>query len=158
MTLRARRLKQALDSYADRDAPVAGVGHSIGTTMLLALAGGTVWMGPGQPLNITRDARLERLVLLAPATAYFQAPGALDGVKTPVLAWAGAQDVVTPPAQAEFLRSVLGTRLSVEVRIAADAGHFSFMNVPPPQLPEPLPDKDAFLRNLTTEVCSFITG
>ena len=82
LLLRARRLRLALDFVARAETPVAGVGHSIGTTMLLALAGARAWMGPGQPLAITPDSRLHRLALLAPATNYFRTPGALDGVNT----------------------------------------------------------------------------
>jgi pimeloyl-ACP methyl ester carboxylesterase len=128
---RARRLGLALDLVARPGVPVAGVGHSIGATMLLALAGGHVWLGPGQRLAIPPDGRLDRLALLAPATDFFRAPGALDGVRTPILAWAGRRDVVTPPAQAELLKDALGGRVPVEVRVVEDAGHLSFMNVPP---------------------------
>ena len=95
-------------------------------------------------------------MLLAPATDFFLAPGALDGVRTPILAWAGTKDTITPPAQTKLLEKMLGTRIPVEVRVVEGAGHFSFMHVPPPQTTEPLPDRDAFLAELTTEVCRFI--
>jgi len=49
---RARRLRLALDAFALPGLLVAGVGHSIGTTMLLALAGGQAWMRAGQCLPI----------------------------------------------------------------------------------------------------------
>lgn len=124
--------------------------------MLLALAGGKVWMRQGHVLSIAVDGRLDRLVLLTPATGYFQAPGALDGVNTRVLAWAGTEDVITPPEQAERLRDALQTRVPVDLRITSSAGHFSFMNAPPPQSSEPLADRDAFLMELTAEVCSFV--
>jgi pimeloyl-ACP methyl ester carboxylesterase len=155
---RARRLSIALGSVARPRVPVAGVGHSIGATMLLALAGGEVWMRPGQRLSIPPERCMDRLVLLAPATGFFQVPGALDAVSTPILAWAGTQDVVTPPAQARALERALGTRVPVEVRIVDGAGHFSFMNVPPPQTTEPLPDRDTFLAELVAEVCRFVTS
>ena len=48
LLLRARRLRQALDAFAPAGMLVAGVGHSIGTTLLLALAGGQVWMRPSR--------------------------------------------------------------------------------------------------------------
>jgi pimeloyl-ACP methyl ester carboxylesterase len=156
LLLRARRLRLALDAAARPGLWVAGVGHSIGTTMLLALAGGEAWMHPGHRLPIAPDARLERLVLLAPATGYFQAPAALDGVGTPLLVWAGTRDPITPPSQAELLAHALGPRVPVELRVVEGAGHFSFMHVPPPQTTEPLPDRDAFLAELTAEVCRFV--
>ncbi len=155
---RARRLSLALDSVAPNGLPVAGVGHSIGTTMLLALAGGQAWMRMGQRLAIDPDARLDRLALFTPATNFFRAPGALDAVRVPVLAWGGTRDDITPPAQATFLKEALDGRAPVEVRIVDGAGHFSFMNEPPPNVAEPLPDRDVFLAELAAEVCRFVTS
>jgi pimeloyl-ACP methyl ester carboxylesterase len=149
---RARRLRLALAELAG-ELPVAGVGHSIGAATLIALAGGQAWMGPGAPVTIAREPRLDRLALLAPATGFFQAPGALDAVRVPVMAWAGTKDAVTPPPQAELLRS-----LSADVRVIADAGHFSFMDLPPPHAIETLPDRTAFLTGLAAEVCGFVQG
>ncbi len=106
--------------------------------------------------SIAADARLERLALLAPATGFFLAPGALDTVRTPLLVWAGGRDAVTPPAQAELLRGSVGSRVAVDLRLTEGAGHFSFMHVPPPQAVEPLPDRDAFLAEVTAVVCRFV--
>jgi len=125
--------------------------------MLLALAGGLAWMGPGQCLSITPVERIKRLALLAPATAFFQAPQALDRVTTPILAFAGMKDTITPPAQAEFLKHALGSHSPIDVRIIEDAGHFSFMNKPPPATEESLPNREAFLVGLTAELCRFVT-
>ncbi len=158
LLLRARRLRLALDSVAQTGASAAGVGHSIGATMLLALAGGQAWMRSGQPLTISPDGRLDRLVLLAPATDFFRVPGALAAVRTPILAWAGTEDVITPARQAQFLEQAIRGRVPVEVRVTEGAGHFSFMHVPPPHTIEPLPDRDAFLGELTAEVCRFVAG
>lgn len=158
LLLRARRLRLALDSVARPGVPVAGVGHSIGATMLLALAGGQVWMRSGRRLPDSPDGRIDRLALLAPATDFFQGPGALDAVRAPIRAWAGTKDVVTPPEQARALARLLGARVPVEVRVVEGAGHFSFMNVPPPHESEPLPDRNAFLAELTADVCRFVAG
>lgn len=155
---RARRLRLALDAVATSGLPVAGVGHSIGATVLLALAGGQVWLGPGQRIEIEPDPRVDRLVLMAPATGFFKAPGALDAVRAPILAWAGERDAITPLAQAEFLERALAGRVPVEVRVIAGAGHFSFMNTPPPHTTEPLADREAFLADLASEVGRFVTG
>jgi pimeloyl-ACP methyl ester carboxylesterase len=152
LLLRARRLRQALDSVAAPDAAVIGVGHSIGATMLVALAGGQVWMGAGHRLSIDPDERLRKLVLLTPTTGFFQAPGALDDVRVPILAWAGAKDTITPPSHAELLKQALQDRGPVEVRIEPEASHFSFMHVPPPNVVESLADRDEFLARLTAEV------
>jgi pimeloyl-ACP methyl ester carboxylesterase len=157
LLLRARRLSLAVDAFARPGLLVAGVGHSIGTTMLLALAGGQARMRAGQCLPIATDKRLGKLALMAPATQFFQASGALDGVATPILAWAGTHDTVTPPAQAQLLKQSLGTRVPVEVRIVQGAGHFSFMNNPPPSTIESLPNREAFLAELALEMCQFVS-
>jgi pimeloyl-ACP methyl ester carboxylesterase len=157
LLLRARRLRLALDTVARRGLLAAGVGHSIGATMLLALVGGQVWMRSDQRLAIAADERLDRLALMAPATGFFRAPGALDAVRAPIRAWAGTKDVITPPAQAELLGQALGAQLPVEVSIVEGAGHFSFMDAPPPQTMEPLANRDAFLADLTAQVCRFVT-
>jgi pimeloyl-ACP methyl ester carboxylesterase len=132
-----------------------GIGHSIGATMLLALAGGRVWMRADGPLDIPPEERLERLALMAPATGFFRAPGALDRVRARILVWAGARDTITPPSHAELLVHDIGARVAVDLRIVDGAGHFSFMHVPPPQTLEPLGDHDAFLAELTSEICRF---
>jgi alpha-beta hydrolase superfamily lysophospholipase len=149
-------MRLALDSVAQPGVPVAGVGHSIGATILLGLVGGQLWMRAGQCISIPPEARMDRLVLLAPATDFFQGPGSLDAVRTPILAWAGSSDVLTPPERVKLLEQVLGTRVPVEVRVVEGAGHFSFMDVPPPQTTEPLPDRNAFLAELHSEVCHFV--
>jgi len=158
LVLRARRLRLALDHVARPGVKAAGVGHSIGTTLLLVLAGAEAWTRAGQRVSVAPDSRLERLALLAPATDFFRAPGALDRVSIPVCAWAGTKDEMTPPAQAAFLKDGIGGRVPVEVHIVEGAGHFSFMNAPPPQTVEPLPDRDAFLARLGNQICGFVTG
>jgi pimeloyl-ACP methyl ester carboxylesterase len=155
---RARRLRLALDAVASPGLPVAGVGHSLGAAMLLALAGGQMWTRAGQRLAIETDHRLKKLVLLAPATDFFLPAGSLDAVCIPILAWAGTRDTLTPPAHAERLKPVLAGRARVEVHIVDGAGHFSFMNDPPPGIVEPLPDRDGFLLSLTDTVRRFITS
>jgi hypothetical protein len=46
----------------------------------------------------------------------------------------------------------------VDLRVFEGAGHFSFMNVLPPHLTDPLPDWQVFLESLQAEVCRFATG
>jgi pimeloyl-ACP methyl ester carboxylesterase len=158
LLLRARRLTLALDAVAPPGSAVAGVGHSIGAALLLALAGGQMWLGPGRRVDISADERLARLVLLAPPTGFFQVGGALDSVRTPILAWAGSRDAITPPAHVEMLARAVRGRLPVDVRVTEGAGHFSFMDVPPPGSVEPLPDKEAFLDELAQEIRNFLMG
>lgn len=150
LLLRARRLRLALEAAA-LDVPVVGIGHSIGAMVLLALAGGRAWRSREQPLPIEPEPRLSRLALLAPAAAYFQAPGALDPLRVPVVVWAGTADHITPLVHAQGLAQAP----SVDLRIVEGAGHFSFLHTPPPGSAEPLADREAFLTQLTAELCTF---
>lgn len=158
LTLRARRLSLALDAFVQPGATAAEVGRSIGAATLVALAGAQMWLGPGRRINIAPDGRFTRLALLAPPTGFFQAPGALDAVRVPILAWAGSEDGITPPAQTEWLAHAMRDWQTVDVRLTAGAGHFSFMDLPPPHTTEPLPDKQAFLREHSSVVCKFVIG
>jgi len=153
---RARRLRLALDQIAQPRLPTTGIGHSIGATMLLALAGGQAWMRDRTRLDIPPEARLQRLALMAPATDFFRAPGALKAVSLPIQVWAASKDVITPPAQAEFLRQALADRIAVDLHMVEGANHFSFMNVRPPQTTESLPNREAFLAELTEKVTRFV--
>jgi len=158
LTLRARRLSLALDAFVRPGTTTVGVGHSIGAATLVALAGAQMWVWPGRRVNITLDNRLTRLALLAPPTGFFQLPGALDAVGVPILAWVGSEDDITPAAQTQWLARALRDKQTVDVRVAAGAGHFSFMDLPPPQTTEPLLNKEAFLREYSSEVCRFLFG
>ncbi len=99
LTLRARRLRLALDVFCHSGETVSGVGHSIGAAILVALAGGRMWLGPSHRIDISADVRLSRLALLAPPTGFFQAPRALDSVHLPILVRVGSEDSITPPSQ-----------------------------------------------------------
>jgi pimeloyl-ACP methyl ester carboxylesterase len=157
LVARARRLRLALDQIARPGLPTAGVGHSIGATMLLALAGGQAWMPDRTRVDIQPEPRLARLVLMTPATGFFQAPGALAKVGVPMQVWAASKDVITPPAQAEFLREALADGRKVDFQMVEGADHFSFMNLRPPLSAEPLPHREAFLANLAKQVIRFVT-
>lgn len=159
LALRARRFSLALDAFAKPETGVAGVGHSIGAAVLVALSGAQMWLGPNRPVNtIVPDNRLTRLSLLAAPTDFFQAPGAFDGVKIPILALVGSADDITPPAQTERIAHAMLDRQIVEMRVIEGAGHFSFMDKLPPQIKEPLPDKQAFLKQYSRDICRFLNA
>ena len=155
---RARRLQLAIKAFAQPDLPIAGIGHSIGATMLIALAGGQAQTLAGKRLSPGSKIDFDRLALFTPATDFFRAPGALDRVNTPVLAWAGAEDVITPPRQVEFLRDALKSRMKIGVHIVEHAGHFTFMNELPPHIVDPYPNRSEFLANLADEVSRFLAA
>lgn len=149
-------LIQALEEAGPPDVPVAVVGHSIGGWAALCLAGATPWERDGAPIDVPREPRVSRLVLYAPAAGWFAGPGALNAVRVPALVYAGEQDTVTPITQALQLKSAPGP---VDVRLVPGAGHFSFMNVPPPGMSDsPGFNRDAFLADLAEETLHFLTG
>ncbi len=156
LTLRGRRLSQALDAFSYQGTQVLGVGHSIGATTLVALAGAQMWLAEGQQIDITADARLTRLALLAPPTGYFQAPGALDGVGVPIQVWVGTADTITPPAQSKWLVQALAANQTVNLDLIDGAGHFSFMDVTPPNVVEPLANKQMFLHQYSNAVVRYL--
>jgi predicted dienelactone hydrolase len=158
LTLRARRLSLALDAFSQSGAIVAGVGHSIGAATLLALAGAKMWLGSGQQVSITPEKRLARLALLAPPTGFFQAPEALDAVNSLMLVWVGSEDKITPPEQSKWLAQGISGSQTVDLRIANGAGHFSFMDLAPPNTVEPLANKLEFIKRYSSEVSKFITA
>lgn len=158
LTLRARRLSLALDAFSQPSSKVVGVGHSIGAATLLALVGAQMFLGPNRCVKITPDSRLTRLALLAPPTGFFQAPGALDAVKIPILTWVGSEDHITPPSQSEWLVQAMSARQIVDIRVTDGAGHFSFMDLTPPNTTEPLSNKYQFIQEYSSEVATFVAS
>lgn len=156
LLLRARKLKKTIDHFIDPSVPLVGIGHSIGATLLLAMAGGHLWMGPSERLDIPRDPHFKRLVLFTPPTGFFQAPKALDDLQIPIQAWAGTLDSITPPPQIQALKGRLPTHVSFDLRVIDGAGHFSFMNSLPPQVSESMVNREAFLNDLSSEVSRFV--
>lgn len=155
---RIRGLETALDAEARTDLPLVGIGHSIGTVALLALAGGQAVTLAGERVTSGSKWTFTRLALLAPATDFFRRPGALKAVKVPMRVWAGAQDTITPPAQALFLREALAGQTSVDVVIDEMAGHFTYMDELPPRITDPHPDRRGFLTSLAGAAGQFLMG
>jgi pimeloyl-ACP methyl ester carboxylesterase len=155
--MRGRRMRLALDAAALPGLPVAGVGHSIGAAMLLALSGGQMWTRDARRLAIEPDERLQRIVMMTPPTGFFRAPGALDAVHIPIMTWAGTADDVTPPEQVEFLRDALAGVVPFDLRLAEGAGHFSFMDVTSGRA-DPHPDQPAFVAELAEAVSRFVAA
>jgi len=156
LTSRAHRLIFSVQSLISGEASVAGIGHSIGATLLLGLAGGKLSTQMGKLPAFSSTLNFDRLALFAPATDFFRAPGALDAVHTDILAWAGEKDTITPPVQITFLKDALPSGANMKMRLAENAGHFTFMNELPPHIEDTHPDRDAFLANLTDEVTDFV--
>ena len=147
-------LIEALHQNASPQTTVAAVGHSIGGWAALCLAGATPWGRDGKPIDVPRERRISRLALFAPASGWFAAPGALDAVKTPTLVYAGELDSVTPPGQIAVLKNAPA---DVDFRIAPKAGHFAFMNTPPPGMLDPDGfEREVFLAELARVTTEFV--
>jgi pimeloyl-ACP methyl ester carboxylesterase len=156
LDMRLLRLEETVDRFAPGDLPVVGIGHSIGSVVLLALQGAEGVTLDGQQLATGSNPRLERLALLAPPTDFFRRPGALHRLKMPMKIWVGAKDTITPRAQSRFLMDTLADQASVAVQVDPDAGHFTYMDELPPGMPEPHPDRSTFLAGLADEITSFL--
>ncbi|MGE0592676.1 MAG: alpha/beta hydrolase family protein [Vicinamibacterales bacterium] len=142
------------------------VGHSMGGYTALALVGGRPWSRSGQPIPTRADARVRAAVLLAPATDWFMAPGALADVSVPLLVLAGERDHVTPPAAIRQALAGLLTRGTATLDVVPGAGHYSFLTPFPAQMRRPdFPpatdpdgfDRDGFHVELPRRVEAFLT-
>ncbi|MDB4949004.1 MAG: putative lipoprotein signal peptide [Gemmatimonadetes bacterium] len=177
---RPRHLRAAIDwAYADgalgpRLAPrtVAVVGHSLGGYTALALAGGTPTAfgretpdGQPRPVPVTPDARVKALVLLAPATPWFMAPGALRDVRVPILMFSAEKDEHAPLWHARIVERGVRDGTPIDHRTVANAGHYSFLAPFPPAIASPAfpPSQDppgfdraAFHEELNVEVEAFL--
>jgi predicted dienelactone hydrolase len=148
---RPRHVSLALDAVLADDAlgprvrrgPVGLVGMSIGGYTALAAAGGRPWSGPQetpagpQPVDVQADGRIGALVLLAPATPWFMAPGALQGVAQPILMFTGSRDDLAPAWHADVVRQGVPDPPRVEHHVVDGAGHFSFLSAFPAAMAGP---------------------
>ncbi len=145
-------------------AGVAVLGHSMGGYTALAAAGAQPWWSPEEAVPVTADARVKILVLMAPATAWFVAPGALQNVHVPLLLYAGGRDTITPRWQAQLLLDCVPEPGKVELRMADQAGHYSFLSFPESmRRPGFAPmedaagfDRPAFQQRLCAEIVEFL--
>lgn len=151
-----------------RDEPVAIIGHSLGGYTGLALVGGVPQTGPAaEPIEVVPDPRIQALVLLAPATPWFQGPGALAAVTTPILMLTAEQDPFTPASHGQWVLDGLPAQTSIQHRIVLGAGHYSFLSPFPPGMQTPgfAPahdppgfDRQAFHDVLYPEILEFLNG
>lgn len=157
---RFQRLEQAFDlanQYQQKtDKSVAALGHSLGATMLIGLAGGHLWTRDKSKVDARITRQIDAMVLLAPALDFFRAPGALSDLNTSVQVWAGSRDSVTPATSVGLLERALGSRC--RTAIIDGAGHFSFMDEPPPHIVDPMEHRDVFLEELAESAGRYLLG
>ena len=178
LVARPRHISLAIDGLltefgaALRPNQVALIGHSLGGYTALALAGGQPGSLPhehadGTPLPIpaTADARVRALVLLAPATVWYRAPGALRNVRLPILLLMGEKDEWTPDFHAQIVLNGVADRDQVAYRNIENAGHYCFLSPFPPERTSPAfpPSQDPpgfdrvrFQKELQAEVLAFL--
>lgn len=152
---------------------VAIIGHSMGGYTALALAGGVPTSFPnessdGQPhlISVVSDCRIKALVLLAPASVWFKAKGALKGVDVPILMFLGEKDEHTPSFHAQIILEGVFDKSKIQYRVIKNAGHFSFLSpfpdsminvmFPPSQDPDGF-NRKRFHKKLNAEVLGFLT-
>ena len=151
---------------------VAVIGHSMGGYTGLALAGGLPtsfsWeSSDGQPHAVltTVDGRVRALVLLAPATPWFMAEGALRGVRAPILLLEAEKDEHTTHEHAQIVLNGVPDQHKIEHRVIENAGHFSFLSPFPeamtgpafqPSQDPPGFDRVRFHEELNAEIVAFL--
>lgn len=149
---RPRHVRLVLDAvFADEQlgkrlaqTGVGVIGHSIGAYTALAVAGGRPSSFPNESpdgqaraVPVVRDPRVRALVLLAPASVWFMAEGALAGVDLPILMRTGEHDTHTPAMHAEIIVRGVPDPRRLDHRVVAGAGHFSFQSPFPPAMTRP---------------------
>lgn len=163
---RPRDVKHAVDAAAsafDIATSVAVIGHSLGGYTALAVAGGAPWSLPNQgtprALDVVHDARVQAIVLLAPAIPWFMPAGALANVHAKVMVRAAERDEHVPHS---FIERVLHD-LPKDYAVVPNAGHFAFMSPVPPHLAKLPPgqdppgfDRSAYQPQLYAEVTAFL--
>ena len=155
---RIRRLERALEEVAPLDQPITGIGHSIGTVVLLALAGAQARTLSGHLVVWGSKWTFSGLALMAPPADFFRHPSALQSIYGRMYIRAGGQDRVTPPTQAMWLSELLAKQTQVAFRLDEEAGHFSYMGELPPQVVDSQPNRTVFLASLAEDVAEFIAS
>jgi len=148
------------------------IGHSLGGYTALAAAGGAPTAFPhetpdrtSRPIEVVPDPRVNALVLLAPASPWFMAPGALSAVRVPILMITAEKDPHTPPEHGQIIRDGLPSQTPLVHSVVPNAGHFSFLSpfpqamiapsFPPSQDP-PGFDREQFHHHLNAEILAFL--
>lgn len=177
---RPKHIRMAIDWFFENERyaekikrnDVSVIGHSLGGYTALAAAGGKPTSFPdespdGQPqrIEVVPDPRIRSLVLLAPASVWFQSEDSLRMITIPILMLDAEKDPFTPAFHAQIIRNGVADRNKVQYRTVQNAGHFSFLSpfpdsmispsFPPSQDP-PGFDRIQFQKELFAEITSFL--
>ncbi|MBD0380085.1 alpha/beta hydrolase family protein [Paenibacillus sedimenti] len=180
LAYRPRHLSMAIDWFFEnkiftdklRLNAVSVIGHSLGGYTALAAAGGMPISFPhessdGKPqhIEVTPDNRIKTLVLLAPASVWFRAEGALRAVNLPILMLDAEKDPYTPPFHAQIILGGVADLKKIQYRTVENAGHFSFLSPFPESMKTPafLPsqdppgfDREHFHETLHADILAFL--
>ncbi|MCO5936780.1 hypothetical protein NAF17_14650 [Mucilaginibacter sp. RB4R14] len=157
LNARIEQLETVLRDYSHSHQTLIGLGHSIGATLLLALAGGKALTFSGHGIGPHSIWKFERLALLAPSVDFFLHPGALQTVNTQIYLRNGRKDTVTPPSKALLLKQILEKQGHVDFLLDEEAGHFSYMDELPPQIEDSQSNREVFLVDLARNIAQFVT-
>ncbi|PAW92021.1 hypothetical protein CKK33_00325 [Mucilaginibacter sp. MD40] len=158
LDVRMKQLETVLNSYAVADLPIVGVGHSIGATLLLTLAGAKAITFYKESVKPQLKRNFAGLVLLAPAVDFFLHEGASDAINTKVYLRTGAKDNITPTDRTMMFKAMLEEHSSVDFVLDEQAGHFSYIDQLPPNVEDPQPDRHLFLAGMANNVAQFIVS
>jgi len=180
LACRPRHLRMAIDWFFEcarfnskiMSNAVSVIGHSLGGYTALAAAGGIPTSfpqespdGQSQTIAVISDHRIKSLVLLAPASVWFRADGALRAVNLPILMLDAEKDPYTPAFHAQIIIGGVAEPNKIHYRTVENAGHFSFLSpfpesmIAPSFLPSQDPpgfDREQFHEWLNTEVLHFL--
>ncbi|MDQ0723491.1 putative dienelactone hydrolase [Paenibacillus sp. W4I10] len=182
LAYRPRHLRLAIDWFFENDQAngkimpdnVSVIGHSMGGYTALAAVGGIPASfahessdGQSRTLEIVQDPRIKSLVLLAPASVWFRADGALSAVNLPILMLDAEKDPYTPSFHAQIIIGGVADQNKIHYKTIENAGHFSFLSpfpksmllpsFPPSQDP-PGFDREQFHVWLNVEVLQFLSS
>jgi predicted dienelactone hydrolase len=152
---------------------VSIIGHSMGGYTALAAAGGLPVSfshesqdGASHLIEVTKDPRIKSLVLLAPATVWFNEENALNAVDCPILLIAAEKDQYTPPDfHAQIVLNGVPDQEKIQYRVVENAGHFSFLSPFPetmihskflPSQDPPGFNREYFQEELNAEITDFL--
>lgn len=180
LAYRPRHLRMAIDWFFEHESisrkivpnAVSIIGHSLGGYTALAAAGRIPASfpqessdGQSRTIEAVPDHRIKSLVLLAPASVWFRADGALRAVNLPILMLDAEKDPYTPSFHAQIIIGGVADPNKIYYRTVENAGHFSFLSpfpksmITPSFLPSQDPpgfDREQFHEWLNAEVLHFL--
>lgn len=150
---RLDRLCVAADQLVVPTTRLFGIGHSIGASLLLNLAGAKAYTIKREAIEHPFSFRFTHLALLAPAIDFFRGPNALDALSTPLTVVGGSEDNIIPPNAIQLFAGLCPAQLEVSVHMVEGAHHFSFMDQMPPHIADHSPEERmAVLNGLYTHI------